>query len=53
MSLMGYEEADIKEMLYAVDRALAYANTMNRVSTVPGLTKTQELLEGLLEEGRV
>jgi hypothetical protein len=51
MSLMGYVEADVMDMLDAVETASLIIKENKECNT--GLLLTAEFLEGLLIEGRV
>lgn len=48
MSLMGYEEEDIMDMMFAIKAAKELGLTNQ-----DGLQKTYDLLDGLLTEGRI
>ena len=59
MSLMGYEEKDVDDMVNTIHDVIVHF-TFNPIvhglgynPTVEGLIKIQDFLEGLLEEGRV
>ena len=53
MSLMGYVEADVVDMLYGVDNAILLIDSDENPAIIRYLQEAADFFTCLLEEGRV